>query len=150
MKTEYLLIGAGAALVLWLTTAGKKAAAAVAGAVNPLNPDNLANTFTNSVGGVLTGDPNFALGVSAYDLVHGDTSSDALKYWSSQPAGSKAKSTTTTKPVVKGAKPPATNKGGTSSGINIDAIRGMQGPTTGTGWTLPAKDYEPLPAPFLL
>lgn len=148
MKTEYLLIGAGAALVLWLTSAGKKAAAAVAGAVNPLNPDNLANTFTNAVGGTLTGNPDFSLGVSTYDTIHGDTSSDALKYWSAQPAGSKAK--TVTKPVAKGAKPPATNKPGASPGINIDGIRNMQGPTTGSGWTLPAKDYEPLPGPFLL
>lgn len=148
MKTEYLLIGAGAAALLLFVSGAKKAAAAAANALNPLSSDNIANTITNGVGSVLSGDPNFSLGVSAYDMVHGDTSSDALKYWSAQPAGSKAK--TVTKPVAKGAKPPATNKPGASPGINIDGIRNMQGPTTGSGWTLPAKDYEPLPGPFLL
>jgi hypothetical protein len=139
MKTEYLLIGAGAAVVLFLATAGKKAAAAVGQAIDPTSDKNIAYKATNAVGGAVTGDPGFSLGVKLYELTHGKELERSKAVGTNADPALKQ----TGKAAPKGAKIPNTNKPGkpgTTGGIKI--LEPMQGPTTGDGWLIPAKVVE--------
>lgn len=139
MKTEYLLIGAGAAVVLFLATVGKKAAAAVGEAINPVSDKNVAYRATNAVGGAVTGDPGFSLGVKLYELTHGKEIERSRAVGTNADPALKR----TAKAAPKGAKIPNANrpgKPGTTGGIKI--LEPMQGPTTGDGWLIPAKVVE--------
>lgn len=68
--TNEQLIGLGVVglLALWYL---KNRAADVGQAVNPVNPDNVFYQGTNAVGGALTGDEDFSLGVWIYEKLHG-------------------------------------------------------------------------------
>ena len=75
MKTEYLIfLGLAAAGVYFLGRAGKFAGAA-AGAINPVNNDNIFAAGVNAVGDVLddgASDGSFSLGASIYNVLHRD------------------------------------------------------------------------------
>jgi hypothetical protein len=68
-----LWIGAGVVGLIVLAYLGKKtadAAKAVGQAVNPVSDQNIFYSGTNAIGGALTGDQNFSLGVWVYDALH--------------------------------------------------------------------------------
>lgn len=70
-----ILIGlAGLAVALYAVYASKSAivngAKAVGTAINPADPENLANKAVTSVGKAVSGNDNWSLGVSIYDYTH--------------------------------------------------------------------------------
>ncbi len=73
---------AAAGLAAWMAykaiTSGAKAAEAVGDVLthqlNPASSDNLVNQALEGAGSYLSGNPNWTLGGSVYDLLHGDPS----------------------------------------------------------------------------
>lgn len=65
--------GVGAAVLIGVYIAGKKAADTAKdalNAVNPFNHDNVFATGVNKIGATITGDTNFTLGGAIYDWTH--------------------------------------------------------------------------------
>jgi hypothetical protein len=71
-KTVAAIAAAGIVVYILLKNEARSAAASVADAVNPTNPDNIFYEGVNGVGSVLTDDPDFNLGPWLYDQIHGN------------------------------------------------------------------------------
>jgi hypothetical protein len=72
---QFMAVGVGAvALFLY----SKSKAVEVAEGLNPLNDDNYVMGAVNSLGGKLTGDTDYKLGIGSWlhDVIHGEVNTD--------------------------------------------------------------------------
>ena len=68
-----MMLGASGLLLWYLKNKTVEVVSEVGQAINPVNPDNIFSEGVDSIGGAISGDDDWSLGVWIYEATHDET-----------------------------------------------------------------------------